>query len=93
MDRGAGLPLPLGLRIRCGGLHKVQNSIQTVVVLGASPKPWRYAFQAISLLKRLGHRVILNPGAESDELQRALDAALIRWEHACTLVLLRTGQF
>jgi len=38
-------------------------------------------------------RVIFNPGTESPELQAALDAAGIPWQEACTLVLLRTGQF
>ena len=38
-------------------------------------------------------RVIFNPGTESPELQAALDAAGIPWLEACTLVLLRTGQF
>lgn len=38
-------------------------------------------------------RVILNPGTESEPLQAALDQAGIPWQHACTLVLLRTGQF
>lgn len=38
-------------------------------------------------------RVILNPGTESAPLQAALDRAGIPWQHACTLVLLRTGQF
>lgn len=38
-------------------------------------------------------RVILNPGTESEALQLALDQANIPWQHACTLVLLRTGQF
>jgi predicted CoA-binding protein len=38
-------------------------------------------------------RVIFNPGTESPALQRALDEAGIPWEEACTLVLLRTGQF
>lgn len=38
-------------------------------------------------------RVILNPGTESPELKAALDGAGIRWLEACTLVLLRTGQF
>jgi predicted CoA-binding protein len=38
-------------------------------------------------------RVIFNPGTETPELQKALDAAGIAWEEACTLVLLRTGQF
>ncbi|WP_456380272.1 CoA-binding protein [Thiolapillus sp.] len=38
-------------------------------------------------------RVIFNPGTESPLLQQALDDAGILWEEACTLVLLRTGQF
>ena len=38
-------------------------------------------------------RVIFNPGTESTPLQHALDRAGIPWEEACTLVLLRTGQF
>ena len=119
---------------------------QTVVVLGASPKPIRYAYQAVMRLHEHGYdvvpvhpkvshieqipvvndphriqkpvhtlslyvgparsrgmiqdiidlapgRVILNPGTESQELERALEAAGIPYEHACTLVLLRTGQF
>lgn len=38
-------------------------------------------------------RVILNPGTESEELKTALDEAGIPYLEACTLVLLRTGQF
>ena len=38
-------------------------------------------------------RVIFNPGTEDANLQRRLDAAGIPWEEACTLVMLRTGQF
>lgn len=38
-------------------------------------------------------RVIVNPGAESPELERALAAAGIPYVEACTLVMLRTGQF
>ncbi len=38
-------------------------------------------------------RVIFNPGTECPPLQEALDQAGIPWEEACTLVLLRTGQF
>jgi len=117
-----------------------------VVVLGASPKPTRYSYQAVKLLddhgyhvipvhpkiKRVDHvpvvndlrdiqgpvhtvamyvgpersrsmiddivalvpgRVILNPGTESRDLELALKDARIPHERACTLVLLRTGQF
>jgi predicted CoA-binding protein len=38
-------------------------------------------------------RVIFNPGSESEELERRLDRAGIRWLRACTLVLLRSGDF
>ena len=34
------------------------SNIQTVVILGASNKPQRYAFKALQLLKRHGHRII-----------------------------------
>ncbi|HYN76325.1 MAG TPA: CoA-binding protein [Lamprocystis sp. (in: g-proteobacteria)] len=126
------------------GLRKPED--RRVVVLGASPKPVRYSYQAVKLLKDKGYRVIpvhpkareieqipvvhalgsiqgpvdtltlylgaervhdqiqaivdlrpgrviLNPGAESRELEQALRLAHIPFEHACTLVLLRLGQF
>ena len=38
-------------------------------------------------------RVILNPGTESSELKAKLKQAGIPFFEACTLVLLRTGQF
>ena len=38
-------------------------------------------------------RVIMNPGAESEELRAALTAAKIESVEACTLVMLATGQF
>lgn len=119
---------------------------RTVVVLGASPKPVRYSYQAVRMLddkgypvipvhpkaSRIDHipvvhsladvqepvdtltlyigpervkaliqaivylrpgRVILNPGTEGHALEVALRNAGIPFEAACTLVLLRTGQF
>lgn len=38
-------------------------------------------------------RVIFNPGAESLELQKTLDANSIPYQEACTLVMLNTGAF
>jgi predicted CoA-binding protein len=38
-------------------------------------------------------RVIFNPGTESVVAQKRLDEHHIPWIEACTLVLLRTGQF
>ena len=119
---------------------------ETVVVLGASPKPERYSNQAVRALVEHGHRVIpvhpllkkiagvvavpalsgvkepvntltlyvgpergkellqemiklgpdrviMNPGTESDEIEEELNASNIPVLRACTLVMLRTGQF
>jgi predicted CoA-binding protein len=38
-------------------------------------------------------RVIFNPGTENDEFEDLLSGNQIVGEEACTLVLLRTGQF
>jgi predicted CoA-binding protein len=122
------------------------NLSETVVILGASDKPERYAYQAMRQLRAQGHRVVLvnprldhieghpvvhdladlsvpvdtvtlyvgaavssgleeklrtlrpgrvifNPGAENPALAASLREAGIQTEEACTLVLLRTGQF
>ena len=45
------------------------------------------------LLALKPRRVIFNPGAENPALEDGLRAAGIEVEDACTLVLLRTGQF
>lgn len=45
------------------------------------------------LLDRKPRRVIFNPGAENPELEKTLEDAGIEPVHACTLVLLSTGQF
>ncbi len=39
------------------------------------------------------NRVIFNPGTENPEFYGLLDEAGIKWEAACTLVLLSTGQY
>jgi predicted CoA-binding protein len=119
---------------------------ETVVVVGASPKPERYSNQAVRALVEHGHRVIpvhpllkeiagvpavpgltrigeavttltlyvgpergkellqemidlkphrviMNPGTESDEIETHLKDEGITVLRACTLVMLRTGQF
>lgn len=38
-------------------------------------------------------RVIFNPGSENSELEKKLNNAGIETVHACTLVMLKTGQF
>lgn len=119
---------------------------ETVAVLGASPKPDRYAYRAMKMLHEFGHRaipvnpafpdilgetcysklgdvpdrvdtvtmylgkqrsdplideiiaakptrIIMNPGAENDELARKAEAAGIEPIYDCTLVMLQTGSF
>ena len=46
-----------------------------------------------SIISRKVKRVIFNPGTESDAHQRTLEQAGVAAEVACTLILLRTGQF
>jgi predicted CoA-binding protein len=41
------------------------RSAQTVAILGASPKPDRYAYQALQLLHEYGHRTLpINPACD-----------------------------
>jgi hypothetical protein len=123
-----------------------QKSGETVAILGASPKPDRYAYKAMQMLRQHGHRavpvnpafpeilgdtcygsiadvpgpidtvtmylgkqrsdplteeiikakprrIIMNPGAENDELAAQAEAAGIEVDYACTLVMLQTGDF
>ena len=45
---------------------ETNRSSQTVVVLGASPKSDRYAYRALEMLKKHGHRAIpVNPAFEN----------------------------
>ena len=71
-------------------LEKIEQSIDTLTVY-VGPR-WIEAVIPEILALNPG-RVILNPGTESDVLKEALDNAGIPWLEACTLVLLRTGQF
>lgn len=119
---------------------------ERVIVLGASPKPQRYAYRAMEMLREYRHhpipvnpafdevlgekcypsvrdvpgkvdtvtmylgkkrsdpliddiveraprRIIMNPGAENDELAGKARARGIEVVEGCTLVMLRAGQF
>jgi len=55
--------------------------------------PERSTALTAAILAARPQRVIFNPGAENPVLAQQLQAAGIRVENACTLVLLRTGQF
>ena len=119
---------------------------ERVAILGASPKPDRYAYRAMRMLAEFGHepipvnpafeeilgekcyprladlpepaqtvtmylgkqrsdqliddiiaakprRIIMNPGAENDDLAEKARAAGIEPIYDCTLVMLQTGSF
>lgn len=123
-----------------------RENVETVAVLGASPKPDRYAYRAMQMLRQFGHRaipvnpafdeilgetcygkladlpgavdtitmylgkqrsdplieeiiaakpkrIIMNPGAENDDLAARAQATGIEPVFDCTLVMLQTGSF
>ena len=46
-------------------MSQPRRSTETVAILGASPKPDRYAYQALELLREYGHRPLpINPAFE-----------------------------
>lgn len=55
--------------------------------------PDRQADVAEAIVALRPRRVIFNPGTENAELEQRLEAAGIATLEACTLVLLRSGQF
>jgi predicted CoA-binding protein len=71
-------------------LAEVSGPVHTLT-LYLSPK--RLLPIADDIVKLHPGRVIFNPGTESPELQQRLDGAGIPWLEACTLVMLRTGQY
>jgi hypothetical protein len=71
-------------------LGDIQGNVDTLT-LYVGPDISSAAADSILALKPA--RVIFNPGTENPALETRLDQAGIAHERACTLVLLRTGQF
>lgn len=71
-------------------LGDIDGRVDTLTIY-VSPKLSSKTADAILALKP--GRVIFNPGTENPELEAALQAAGIETLHACSLVLLSTGQF
>jgi predicted CoA-binding protein len=71
-------------------LEAIEGAVDTLTVYLRPTESAKYADQILAL--RPG-RVIFNPGTENTALVAQLEAAGIPCEEACTLVLLRTGQF
>ncbi len=62
---------------------------KTVAVIGASPKPDRYAYRALQLLAEHGHRAIpINPAFDEILGQKCIEVV-----EDCTLVMLESGAF
>jgi len=72
------------------GLDQLNEKVDTVSMYVRANLLVNDLAKLIALAPR---RVIFNPGTESDEMMAALAEAGIACEEACTLVLLRTGQF
>ena len=72
------------------GVDQLQDKVDTVSVYVRADLLSKDIAKIIALAPR---RVIFNPGTESDEMAAAFNKAGIATEEACTLVLLRTGQF
>jgi len=72
------------------GLNEIKVPVETLTMyVGAKIS----SVQKDAILKLNPERVIFNPGTENPELETALENNGIKVIHACTLVLLRTGQF
>ncbi|WP_304224701.1 CoA-binding protein [Gracilinema caldarium] len=79
----------LGLPV-ISSLKDINEGVDTLTVY-VSPKHSSVLKEEILALKP--RRVIFNPGAENEELEKALDISGIPYLHACSLVLLSTGRF
>lgn len=71
-------------------LRSVHSDVDTVTMYVSSLLSSRMGAELLALAPR---RVIFNPGAENLELRDLLTTRTIETLDACTLVLLRTGQF
>lgn len=71
-------------------LEHIEGAVDTVTVY---LRPELSEKLADALARKRPKRVIFNPGAESPALRSRLEAAGIRVQWECTLVLLRTQQF
>lgn len=71
-------------------LSQIPGPVDTVTMYVGAAISGGLADKLIALKPQ---RVIFNPGAENPELATKLEAAGVLAEEACTLVLLRTGQY
>ena len=70
-------------------LPEIEGLDTVTLYLGPKNQPPYYDY----IIEQKPKRVIFNPGTENTEFMEKLKAAGIESEVACTLVLLRTGQY
>ncbi len=77
--------------LKClASLDQVDGPIHTLTLyVGPAQQPTFYE----ALLRSRPNRVIFNPGTENPELELLLETNHIKYQRACTLVLLSTGQY
>lgn len=73
--------------------HQLDDIDESVHTLTLYLNPARLETMQEAIRKLHPQRVIFNPGTESTALQKSLTESGIPWIEACTLVLMRTGQF
>lgn len=73
--------------------HRLSDIPQALDTVTVYLSPQHSSGLAAEIVAARPRRVIINPGAENPDLAGALTAAGIAVVEACTLVLLRTGQF
>lgn len=71
-------------------ISQIAIPVDTVTLYISPPRQAKIIPQILKLKPR---RVIFNPGTENPDAYAALQQAGISYEEACTLVLLKTGQF
>lgn len=71
-------------------LSNIDNKVHTLTLYVGQERGIKLLKEMIDLRP---DRVIMNPGTESDKIEEQLTAAGIDVLRACTLVMLRTGQF
>ena len=74
----------------CSAIEDIDQPVDTVTLYVGPQHQQELVSQIVKLNPK---RVIFNPGTENPEACAAFDKADIDYEEACTLVLLRTGQF
>jgi predicted CoA-binding protein len=82
-DVVAGIPI----------LRSIPDHLQTVDTITLYLNPLHQVTHYETIISLKPGRVIFNPGTENPELMEKLDAANIPYLEACTLVMLRAGQF